>query len=756
MVYFITHTEPAPGYLQKGNLARFYVRQFNPETLEGKSLYFDLPFDLIVPSFEVPKETTDAVLKGLAHAHPDIGFEVKSYNTVKDVLWASMNDKSRKEELPKSKPCRFAAKKSSYSKLLRWFFPPFLAVDVDRNGQLVLPNLEKILEQKDLSFVDWTILLKEKRCALDIETTGWMYEGDLEKITAAVLNFGSGVKNIVSVFDAARVSRFRDYSLFCVQDTDSIIEFVEKSMVEEDPLFVYFFNGSFDKEKLRELGTEEFRPGTDFTRPVFKSVQALKNMIMKGRWDIEEYGYVFLYRSLYKNNKLETQANHPKTLDHVTLELKTKKAIAGDGETAMELLTYIADDGDITFDFGEKLLPLILPKAHFTKREPSSICTTSGINIMNEFWGKKYFFMKHTFWDRYHYGKPEHLGFDAEKKKDEVLNLRKKFSEIRVNKKGEEYEKYIAPSGFHENLHLFYPGLFVLAAYDMIRKTTDNLPYGETPDEHLNYFQTLLGYVSHALNTYYEIKEQSPENCPTIFPDEVKIGERKVKVGVLANELKQLYSSDLREYPSSINIYKIDARLTSIVPQMFEAIEKAGLVTFSKKFLYVLNPEPLLRQFNEKGEFVSNGFGFVYGSGPAIYSGDGSVNKIASLVNGKLIFQGFGLRGGIITGFDKEVMEGAIFSKLHGISGKLMDDLIEKHYSQIEGAEKSKLVFNHVEERANKEKGMEGKKYPAGVLEDGLIVPKAEFLESQKKPDFGWYMNNFERRFDSILRVIRA
>lgn len=734
IVYFITHTEPSPGYLQKGNLSRFYVRQFNLETLEGKSLFFDVPVDMIIPSFEMPKEDAMHLLEKLAKDFKDcsdVRFERRYYNTVKDVIWAHLSAKERKEDLPKN----FLKKKFSASKFLRWMFPPFLEVDVD-NGNLIF--------KKEMSYVSPEILYKEKKCALDIETTGWMHPGEKEEITAAVLNFSNGVKKIVNVFKCAEIDSLENYSISYVENTDGIKRFVEESILEQDPLFVYFFNGSFDKKRLRDLGREEFRPGTDYSAPVFKSAQALKNMIMKGRWDIELYGYVFLYRHLFKNNKLETHARQKKTLDHVELELLTKKAIGGDKNAANQILKYVADDGNITLEFGNELLPLIIPKAHFVKREPSTICTSSGTNIMREYWDKKFWFLRGTYLTRYDFGKPEEIGFDAEEKKDEVLNLEELCCEKIQTRNGFSYKK---PSGFFESLQLFYPMLFIRTAWPMIRGTTENLRFG-SPDEQLNFAQTLNGYITHALERYYLIAKQKENGN---FPENIRIRNREVSFNVINYEFRQLFSQDLNDYNKTIDIYKLDKNLEELIPLMQKALQQSGVVTFSKKFIYVKNAEPLLRKTESSGK-ITPGFGFVYGSGPTICAGD----KIVSLVNGQLLFQGFGLRGGVITEFDKRVIEGAIWAKLNLVNGKLIDDIIEQQWSQIEKIPRKELVFTYIEQRASKKEGEEGISYHAGFLEGKGIVKEKEFLESAIKPDFERYRAHFEERFGDILAVLRA
>jgi len=448
------------------------------------------------------------------------------------------------------------------------------------------------------------------------------------------------------------------------------------------------------------------------------------------------YGYVFLYRHLLKNNKLETHAKQKKTLNHVELELLTKKALAGSKEARMQLLTYIADDGDITSRFGNELLPLILPKAHFTRREPSTICTAGGLSIMWEFWQKKYFFQRNTLHNRFGRGKPEEIGFDPETKKDEALGLPESCFVPKTTTNGVSYVK---PSGFCENAHLFLPAFFIRAAYGMIRGTDKNLSLN-SPEEKLNYVQTLNGYISHALEEYYLYAEQKRKGE---FSGLIRRGSKGIKFEKLNKEFEELYGIDLRT---------LDEELAKIISEMDEALRKAEVITFSKKFIYVKEPEPLITSTDEDGKIIKHGFGFIYGHGPTVYAED----KIVSLVRHELIFQGFGLTGEGTPDFLKDVIEGAIWARLNGLGGCYIEDIINQQFSQIPILPRRKLVFSHTEERANKKEGKEGIKYHAGALEGRGIVSEAEFLESTRKPDFIWYKRSFEERFEDILEVLRG
>src|SRR3989338_6687799 len=100
---------------------------FDEKEGRGHSLFVDLPVNAIIPSFEMGCEEANEKIDSLVKQFPDFGFELKRYSAAKDVIWAILNDKKRKKELPKY----FLSGKVSASKLLRFFYPPFKIVNPD-------------------------------------------------------------------------------------------------------------------------------------------------------------------------------------------------------------------------------------------------------------------------------------------------------------------------------------------------------------------------------------------------------------------------------------------------------------------------------------------------------------------------------------------------------------------------------------------------------------------------------------------------
>jgi hypothetical protein len=710
MVMYIVYTEPVQnrvGHEPTGNEVRVFCRDFDEKAGVGKSKYFTTEMQHVIPSFDLKGSQIDEILAKhgkifassddegidekvdrliylLNEDHRTIEFIKKYYSKEKRVIHAILDDLHDKNSLPeyflrqvtkigkdgKSKPTR--ASFYSPSTYFRWLYPPFTIVE-EKDGQLILPKKIKSVEKE--------IILADKKCALDIETTE--YENPkLERITNVVLNFGNNEKNyIVTSFEGTE-KMFEEYLLIYAKNTNEIKKNVERIIHEEDPLILYGFNIQFDQKKLRELGDEEYLPAVDFSKPIFKSVQGIKNMITRGRFTADTYGFLFLNKNIYKNNTLGTHAGVEKTLDHALLELKSYLAEQGDLKAALEVLKYVAEDGNITYRIGEENIDNIVSRALFTKRTLETICTSSAKAIMEDYWNKKFFFRMNTYRNRYEHGHNP-LEFDPENKKDELLNLERN-------------------SCIEEKVSLVYPKFFINSMWDMVRGTTKTLRV-ETPYEKLNFCQTIHGYIMHALAEYFELKKEKPSPA-RIYAFESQYG---------------------------IKFDTIDLLLKENFEKFNELLKDAGLVNFSKKFLCLKNPEQI-----EKEKL-----GFVFGTGPMISSG----KKIVSLVDGRLIYQGFGLTRGKKTSFDSEFAEEVIKKRLLFVPE---EEIIEFAKSKIDGLRdgsvpKEDLLFK---------KMLDGRRYDYGIV-DGNDVHAMEFLTSDVLPDSGFYVENFKRAFWDVLSV---
>ena len=502
-------------------------------------------------------------------------------------------------------PDKFLKEKTSPSQQMRFYYPVYTIANVE-NGELILP------EKLQKSAIDLETVLKDKKCALDIETVD--YENpENERISNVVLNFGPGNrKEILTIFKTP-FNEFNGYAITHCKDTNDITKKTGEIISAEDPLILYGYNIEFDQKRLRDLGKEGYFPGVDETKPVYKSVQGLKNIITKGRFTIDLYGYLFMYRNLYENNKLETHArmagfDFKKGLSYDVLAYKSKKAEQGSVKDMEEVLKYVVEDGEVTYNFGEKNARKIIQNSIFSKRDPSTICTTSGKNVMKEFWQRKFFLEMNTLKNRYDHGYYKD-DFSLENHKDKLLNLKKE-------------------DGFFKDVSLVYPLLFIKSFWPMIEGTTDALRF-DTPDECHNSYQLLNEFVTIPLKEFMKFEEKSKEMQ--------KKGE-KCSYDYIMRGNYGMDSTTIRD-----NLEKNTKKFN-------ELLENSGLINYSKKFIYLNNPE----------EITKEQLGFVYGKGNCLASG----KKIVSLIDDRLIYQGFGLSKGKKTQFGVGLMRDFVRKRL--------------------------------------------------------------------------------------------
>jgi len=728
-IHYITYTEPA--CTQSGNDVKFYVREFDPKIGTGRSLQFTEPVEFIVPSFETKREEVPGRLEKLARDFPDIEFERKEFSFAKEVLWATIIDRKSPKERMKLPDYFICDKRNSFSKQLRFYYPPFTLVPT-KDGKLTRPS------KFEKSIVDRDIVLGDKKCALDIETMDY-HDSEKERISNVVIKFkdhGYIVTTFVPPFE-----EFKGYKIISVRkrsdepvdrrkSTDAIKKKVTEIIQSEDPLGIYGFNLPFDQKKLRDLGDGDYLPGVNMTGPVFKSVQGIKNMITKGRFSFDIYGYKFLYFNHYENNKLETHArmegmNFKKSLPYEILAYKTKKAEAGSLEDMVECLTYVAEDGEVMFKIGESNEKKIISKAMFVKREPSSICTSSGRNIMKEYWEKQFFLDRNTLRNRYEMGfkkrkaaekedDKELLLFKMEKKKKKV-EYEKEFS---IWEKKNELLKPVRETGVFRDISIVYPQFLTKAFWEMIENTTGNLNLIGTPDEKLDSYQTLDEYICQAV--------QDMEKYHTKALGEKTPEERKKRMGQFNSIMKGEYGIWLSEARS--NLEKNAGR-------MRELMKNSGQINYSNKFLFVKHPE----------EIVEENLGFVYGRGNCL-SCD---NRVITLVEGnRLVYQGFGISRGRRCLFDSRLLK-KIFMRKLGI-----DELDEEEIAQYVKEEilalergdikKGNLLFKDI-----------GKKKFGGIqygFSQGKELPIEEFIRAPSI-DSKMYAHNFFRSYCDVLKV---
>lgn len=726
LIHYITYTEPD---VKSGKDVRFFVREFDTARKIGRSLQFVEPVELIVPSFEMKKEEAPGRLEELARDFPGIEFERKNFFREKEVIWATIRNRKKPERT--RLPRQFLDKKTSFSQQLRFYYPPFTLVPI-RDGKLTRPS------KFEKSAVSREIVLDDKKCSLDIETVDYNDPNE-ERISNVVIRFkdhGYIITTFVPPFKEFRryriisVRKSHDELIDLKRSTDAIKREVTGIIQSEDPLGIYGFNLPFDQEKLRKLGDEDYLPGVNMTGPVFKSVQGLKNMITKGRFSFDIYGYKFLYFNLYENNKLETHARREgidfkKSLPYDILAYKTKKAEEGSLEDMIECLTYVAEDGDVMFQIGQNNEKKILSKALFVKREPSSICTSSGRSLMKEYWEKQYFLSRNTLRNRYEHGYRK-----RKEAKDNVEDQGEMLFKLAPDRKKAEYEEEFSvwkkknelinprrENGVFKDISIVYPLFLTKAFWPMIQGTTDNLALVGTPDEMLDANQTLDEYICHAVKDSEDYHEKAKrEKTPS---------ERDRRMGQFDYIMN-------REY----NIWLSEARsnLEKTAGRMKELIGNSGQINYSNKFLFMRHPE----------QIVHEKLGFVYGRGNCLSCG----RKVITRDGDSLIYQGFGISRGRRCIFDSRLLKGVLMRRLSrdDWSEEEIAQYMKEKMQEIESGEmkRGNLLFKDIGKRK-----FGGKSYG---FSHGRELPIEDFIKAPSI-DVRMYAQNFFDSYQDVLKV---
>jgi len=703
IINYIVNTEPAN--VQSGNDVKIFLRQWDTIAKKGKSRLITQPVSYIIPSMERMQHEIPPLLDRFGKEYPDTSFETRPLYGDKEIIWAIVKDRKKPKERKKL-PEIFLEKKVSFSKQLRFFYPPFTLVDVDdHQNKVILP-----LENEPRRQIDLETLVSDNGCAIDIETIDYT-DAEKERISNVMINFGKDKKYLITTFVHPEKKELWGCKLIGVREnsgeaidpgesTKRIIRAANEIISREDPLKIFGYNlFAFDNIKMRELGEGEYLPGTDRTKPVFKSVQGLKNSMIRGRLGLDIYCHKFLYENLFENNKLETHArmegmHFKKSMPYEILELKTKLGELGQVKEMEKSIYYCSRDGDVMLHIGKSNERKILSKAIFAGRSPETICTSPVNNIMKEYWEKKYFLRNNTLKDRY-----ERWYDPSEFKISEY-----KANNLKIKKK----------DGIFKDVSLVYP-LFLVNAFEPMFKSgkmKDHLGF-KTPTERLDSYQTLEGYVSQAVEDM--IKFQGI-------------------IGKAANPESKRNTFDYimnKEY--GIWMTMIDGKMSMDLSRTKELLGGIEQINQSNKFLYVINPEKLLEE----------NLAFEYGKGSCLSCG----NRIISLIDGKLIYSGFGLSKGNRCDFDVGLMREVLRKKLSFEENpQILDYIGNQFHGLAHGKVKNrKLLFK---DRGKKK--FDGKPY--GFSEEGDMVIE-KFL-GIKHPNYKMYIQNFARAYGDILGTI--
>ena len=194
-VSYIVYSEPDSK--RSGCKVKFFVREFDSDTKQGKSHFFEKEMPLIVPSFEMPIDDSTKLLDEYTQKYPNVEFKEKGFSMNKNVIWAYLKNKEEKAMLPKWKKIApgkypgFLTDKFSFSQQIRFYYPPFTILEKE-NGEFMLPT------KFEKSSIDLETIINDKKCALDIETMDYD-KPDIERISDVVLNF-KDKKYVITTF----------------------------------------------------------------------------------------------------------------------------------------------------------------------------------------------------------------------------------------------------------------------------------------------------------------------------------------------------------------------------------------------------------------------------------------------------------------------------------------------------------------------------------------------------------------------------
>ncbi|MBU2523372.1 MAG: hypothetical protein KKE23_03735 [Nanoarchaeota archaeon] len=726
IINYIVYTEPAN--VQHGNGVKIYLREWDTVAKKGKSKTIIQPIKYIVPSMEQKSREVPSLIEKFSAEYPNFEFEKRPFYGDKEIIWAITNNRKKPKErerlpdmfLDKQRIKGVEKNKSFFSQQLRFFYPPFTLVNIDEwKGSVVLPSEHDVRRQIGLED-----LIEDNGCSLDIETVDYT-DPEKERISNVIINFGKDKKYLVTTLVHPDKKGLWGCKLISVrgnsneiihpkESTKRVVREVNDIIKREDPLKLFGYNlFAFDNPKLRDLGEGEYLPGADKTKPAFKSVQGLKNMIVKGRISLDIYTYKFLLANIFENNKLETHARmegikFTKSMPYAVLELKTKLGEAGFVKEMEKTIYYCSMDGDVMLQAGKSNERKILSKALFVGRSPETICTSPGGNIMKEYWEKKYFLKNNTLRGRYNrgYNKGE---FKISEYKKSLLRLRSK-------------------NGIFNDVSLVYP-LFLIKEFDHMLNSNNmkkHLSF-ETLDDKLDSYQTLEGYISQTasdMERFLALARKGVNENKDPSKDDEKRFEMNSKLRKFDYIAKMEYGIGLFE--SRENRHKYLDRTNEI-------LDETEQINHSNKFLYLKNP----------GKLLDENLAFEYGKGSCLSSG----KRAVALVDGKLIYSGFGLSKGNKCTFDVDLMREILKRKLSFENNEQIFEYMGEQFSNLANG---KIKNRNLLFKDRGKKKFNGKEY--GLYDGGDRVIE-DFL-GIKCPDYPRYFQNFAKSYKEVLETI--
>ena len=299
-MFFLTHVEPA--HPLKGKEALFFVREHNPEQgiFQSHCVVKEVPQLFYTRNMPEPQ-----ALQLLAQLNADQNLSnlhmwPHNYTTNPPsgkhckVFLTAAGSKEDKVKLPAPFLCdgtggkwQDAFKQNSPSKLLRWFYPPGMILEVSKNIPCSedIPHPLQCRHHRDQhGYVSLDALVREDYAVLDLELEGW--EKGEDSIFMAVYVSPSH-KLILHNFDSPETEQ-EHFGLVHYDTQQELGQLITELINKEDPLWLYGHNiMNFDQIKLRELTSRAYLPSVNLHYPVTKSVQGLGMVITKVRWTLD-------------------------------------------------------------------------------------------------------------------------------------------------------------------------------------------------------------------------------------------------------------------------------------------------------------------------------------------------------------------------------------------------------------------------------------------------------------------------------------
>ncbi len=380
-LYFLTHVQPV--HLVKGTLARFFIREYNPESRSKTHIREkEIPYLMYTKPYEESQlaQKVDLLASDLRYQHLNITAHQKPGG---GSYLRAQGSKEDKDNLPTIFQERHTQHRSprSPSEQLRWLYPP----------GLVLASPDDIPEPTETNLrprVSLEALLHDSYAVLDIEIEGWEQGKDQIFMVVYVSPANHAILHNLPFEDKI----FNDFQLIRYQTQQDLGRLLTTIIETEDPLWLFGHNiMNFDNIKIRNL-TKSYLPTPDSHYPVTKSAQGLGKVIARGRFTLDTYAYHFFHRNFYRDNKLETIGEFKKEIDYLEQAFLIDRAKEGDHASFATLVSYCSEDGLRTEKIAHRIKPIIALKAHHYQREPDSICATSKTALINDWWGRQYYY----------------------------------------------------------------------------------------------------------------------------------------------------------------------------------------------------------------------------------------------------------------------------------------------------------------------------------------------------------------------------